>query len=162
MYLGWSGLCLDSSTVYYPRDPLVGFPRNKYPWRKSPILSKAYCTGEVFGTHGQFTLKVHLKEETPLPQVQGSRRATEPCPNSSLLSPSGQMIPANPFPASRRGLCFWLEKRKASIVGGLFSLPFPGAEDKCSCLYLTTTAVTKKDSSLQNVASALWFCEFPI
>lgn len=108
-------------------------------------------------------MKVRLKqEETPLPQVQGSRRATVPSPDPSLLATSGQMIPVNPFPASRQGLCLWLEKPKASVVGGLSSLPFPGAKEKCSRLHLAATVVKKKDSSLRNIAPALWAREFPI
>lgn len=127
------------------------------------MLSKVQRSSEVIDTHGQSTLvKVHLKEEEkPLLQAQGSRRAIVPSPNSSLLSPSGQMIPVNPFPASRWGLCLWLENPKASVVGGLFSLPFPGAKDKCSCLHLAATVVKKKDSSLRNIASALWSVSFP-
>lgn len=88
----------------------------KWLW-KAPMLSKAQRGNEVIDIHGQFTLvKVHLKqEEMPLPQAQGSRRATIPSPNSSLLSPSGQMIPVNPSPALRWGLCLWLENQKHQL-----------------------------------------------
>lgn len=143
--------------------PLYGILKESL-GKKSSVPSKAPCSSRVVDTQASHPQKrtKKKKREGPLLHVQGSGRTAVPCPYSNLLSPSGPMVPANPFPALHQGFCLWLEKSEASVIRCLSFLQFPGDKDKCSCLSLKATVVKKKDSSLQNTGPSLCPYEFPI